>query len=196
MKIGIIGTGRIGSTLGNSWADAGHEVMFGARDPQNVKLDLSALIGTFNDAVDFAEVVVFAIPGSVMIDTAKSFDLGGKLVIDCTNGGGSPEKTGVQQLAENHPSARVFKAFNTLGFENFAQPNFDGTPADMLFIGDEAKKQVAAQLISDAGLRPVYVGDLSNHDILDLKMRLWFRLSQRFGRHTAFSILTDTTDLI
>ena len=52
MKIGIIGTGRIGSTLGKSWADAGHDVMFGARDPQNIKVDISAQIGTFADAVD------------------------------------------------------------------------------------------------------------------------------------------------
>lgn len=196
MKIGVIGTGRIGGTLGNSWASAGHEVMFGARDPQNTKVNAPATVGTFAEAAAFGEVVVIAIPGDAVLETAQSLDLSGKIVIDCTNGGGTPDKPEVQRLAESQPSAHIFKAFNTLGFENFRQPNFDGRRADMLFIGDEGKRKIAAQLIEDAGLRPIYVGDLGNMDILDLKMRLWFRLSQRFGRHTAFSILTDSDELV
>lgn len=182
MKIAVIGAGRIGETLGKAWAEAGHNVMYGLRDPRQDGAEVAT--GTLEDAAHHGEVVVFAIPGTVMLETAKSLALDGKIIIDCTNGGPPPD-----EIAQATPSAQVYKAFNTLGFENFSEPQFGDERADLVYIGAESKRSVVEQLIADVGLNPVYVGGLDQIETLNAAMHFWFALSKRFGRHTAFKVL-------
>ncbi|HEX2619366.1 MAG TPA: NAD(P)-binding domain-containing protein, partial [Phototrophicaceae bacterium] len=73
MKITILGTGKIGGTLGRKWVTAGHEVQFSVRNmnkPEAVTLVQSlgerASLADVSSAIRFGEVVVFAIPGSAM----------------------------------------------------------------------------------------------------------------------------------
>ncbi|HRL14455.1 MAG TPA: hypothetical protein PKX07_21415, partial [Aggregatilineales bacterium] len=87
--------------------------------------------------------------------------------------------------------AHVYKAFNTLGFENFQNPVFEGERADMLFVGPGAHQERVAGLIRDVGLNPLYVGDLDQMGVLDAALTLWFGLSRRLGRHLAFKVLHD-----
>ncbi len=186
MKIGVIGTGRIGGTLGEAWTRAGHDVMYGSRKPE---ADSGAAnVVTVADAAQHGEVALFAIPGSALLDTAKSLSLDGKLIIDATNGGGTPD-----ELARTVPGATIYKAFNTLGFENFREPQFGDERADLLYIGPEEQRTAIEQLIHDVGLNPVYVGGLGEIGILDTATRFWFALSKRFGRHTAFKVLSDSS---
>jgi hypothetical protein len=190
MKIGVIGTSRIGGTLGKVWASAGHDVMFGVRDKPHMD-DLPGQIGTVDAAIQHGEVILFAIPGRVLLDAARSLELDGKIIIDATNGGDVPGQPIAQAMAELHPAAFVYKAFNTLGFENFQNSTFGDERGDLLFVGPEAHQEHVAGLIRDVGLNPLYVGDLDQIGILDAALSLWFGLSRRLGRHLAFRVLHD-----
>jgi predicted dinucleotide-binding enzyme len=93
MKIGVIGAGNVGGTLGKAWVRKGHEVVFGVRDPQREKVqDLlkdigsKAHAGSVAEAAAFGEVVVLAVPWSAARDAIqKAGDLSGKVVVDVTN---------------------------------------------------------------------------------------------------------------
>ncbi|MGH7125547.1 MAG: NAD(P)-binding domain-containing protein, partial [Stellaceae bacterium] len=71
MKIGVIGSGRIGSTIGGLWAKAGHEVLFSDRDPEQVKRAIDGLApesrpraraGSVQEAAAFGEAILIAVP--------------------------------------------------------------------------------------------------------------------------------------
>ncbi|MDZ4771104.1 MAG: NAD(P)-binding domain-containing protein [Chloroflexota bacterium] len=201
MKIGIIGAGRIGGGLGTGWIAAGHEVMFGVRNQDDAdtkalvgKLGARARIGSAAQAADFGEVIAFAIPGNAMQAALTELgDLGGKVLIDATNGLSTPAKAGVQMIAEWTPGAHVYKAFNSVGFEILGAPQFGATRADMLFCGaDGDSRHQVETLIADMGFNPIYVGDLSNGPLVEMLARLWGSLAygQRMGRRLAFKILT------
>lgn len=201
MKICVLGSGNIGGTLGHKWAQRGHQVTFGVRDPQADKVnDLLSETGDNVsaaaplDAVQGADVVLVAIPGSTVADLARK--LGGRLdrriIIDATNNVGQREMNNLSALSEQAPNATFYRAFNALGWENFADPMIDGTQVDLFFCGDDgADRSKVEQLIADIGLRPVYVGGRDQTPVLDSLTRLWFALAlaQGRGRHLAFKML-------
>lgn len=190
LKIGIIGTSRIGGTLGKIWAAAGHDVMFGVREKPRME-DLPGKIGSIEEAIQHGEAILFAIPGRALLEAVRPLDLTGKIVLDATNGGDAPGQPVAQAVAALKPQAFVYKVFNTLGYENFQNPTFNGEAGDLLFVGPESHQQPVAQLIGDVGLNPLYVGDLDQIGILDAALSLWFGLSRRLGRHLAFRVLHD-----
>jgi predicted dinucleotide-binding enzyme len=135
MKIGIIGSGRIGGNAGRLFAGAGHEVLFSfSRDPQTLA-DLAASVGplaragTPREAVEFGEVVMLSVPWGVIDEAlAQAGPLDGKIVIDTTNQYDMATWTLIQfpdglSAAEFNqrrmPGAKLVKAFNTLtsGFQ-------------------------------------------------------------------------------
>lgn len=200
MDIAVLGTGNIGRTLGLAWARAGHDVVFGARDPAGEKARALAAEGASVDAIEAAlahgAVVLFAVPGPAMdaVIDAHAAALAGKILIDATNKIRAEEMSSVGTLAERVPTASVFRAFNTLGWENFAEPRFGADRADLFYCGpaEPRARGVVEGLIADVGLRPVRVGGLDQVDVLDGVLRLWFALAmgQGLGRHLAFRVLT------
>lgn len=201
MKIAVLGVGKIGGTLGRKWAAAGNSVTFGVAHPEGEKartlkaeLGEQVTFGGIADALSGADVVVFAIPGRAMAETiaANAAALAGKLVIDAANRMGEPVPNSLDDFRRHAPSARYVRAFNTLGYENFADPVFDGVPADLLYAGPEADQALIEQLIGEIGLRPIRVGDADQVALVDALLALWFALAiQRgMGRHLAFKILT------
>ena len=148
MKIAVIGRGNVGLTLGGKWAAAGHDVVYGVRAAGEPGTAAIA------DAVGAAEVVVLAIPGAAAKELVASLAgaLAGKVVIDATNDvQGSGKLNALVELAEG---ARPVRAFNTLGWENFADPVFDGVTADLFYAAEAGEAQeVAERLIGDIGLR-------------------------------------------
>jgi predicted dinucleotide-binding enzyme len=190
MKIGIIGTSRIGGTLGKAWSTAGHEVLFGVRDKPRMS-DLPGQIGTVDDAIQHGEAILFAIPGKALYEVVQPLNLSGKIIMDATNGGDTPGLPVVKAIAALQPQAFTYKVFNTLGYENFQTPTINGERGDMLFVGAESHQQVVAGLIHEVGLNPLYVGDLDQIGVLDAALTLWFGLSRRFGRHLALRVLHD-----
>ena len=99
----------------------------------------------------------------------------------------------VATLVQHAPNAKIFRAFNSVGWENFAQPIFDGQAADLLYCGpsDETAQQMVESLIEQVGLRPIRMGDLSADPLLDSVLRIWIMLSAARGRHLAFKVLHD-----
>src|SRR5260221_5799008 len=94
MKIAILGAGKVGGALGKKWSNAGHTIRFGVRDthkPQVQELvqSLGANVSATNiaEAIDFGDVVLFAITGTPMDEmiTANAQALGGKIIIDAAN---------------------------------------------------------------------------------------------------------------
>ena len=202
MKIGVLGAGIIGRTIGKKWAAAGHELVFGVRDTG--KADLQSFldeiegegsIGSTAAAIDHGEVILVAIPGRAVKEMGAAFAAGldGKLLIDATNNIGGPVLNSVAELAAHAPAARIFRAFNTLGWENFEEPRLAGEQIDLFFCGpDGDDRLLVEQLIADVGLRPVYVGDHGQLTAVDNITRLWFALAmdQGRGRRLAFKVLT------
>jgi 8-hydroxy-5-deazaflavin:NADPH oxidoreductase len=203
MKITVLGTGNIGGTLGRKWAAQGHELILGAREPQAEKVQaLLAEIGdgatavSVPEALTYGDMVLFAIPGRVMAETVRQLGnrLNGKILIDATNNVGQQPMHSLDILQEVAPDSPLYRAFSTLGWENFAEPVLEGQQIDLFYCGDGGggEGQTAVhKLISDIGLRPVYVGGIEQADIIDALTRLYFALvfQQGHGRRLAFKTL-------
>ena len=200
MKIAILGAKIIGGTLARKWAGTGHDVMFGVRSVDNpgtqaLARELNAAVGTTAQAIAFGEVVVFAIPGSAMQETieANAAALAGKIVIDAANRMGGGPTNSAALFAAHSPAAQVYRAFNSLGWENFENPMFGAIQADLFYCGPEGAGQAAVEgLIRDVGLRPVRLGDIGQVGLVDMIGALWFALAfgQGLGRNLAFKVLT------
>ncbi len=201
MKIAVLGTGKIGGTLAKKWARAGHTITFGTRDPNKPELKelLKSLGGkataaSIADAIRAGEVVLFAIPGTTMDETitahAKALD--GKIVIDATNKISAPVMNSLATFAAKTPNAQVYRAFNNYGWEAFETPDFGGTAADLFFCGpDGAARSTVEKMISEVGLKPVYVGGPEQVELVDSVLRLWITLvrGRNMGRHLGFKVL-------
>jgi predicted dinucleotide-binding enzyme len=102
------------------------------------------------------------------------------LVVDATNDIGAPVANAAAQISAAAPGARYARAFNSLGFESFADPVFDGERADLFFASDEADRGRLEELISAVGLRPAYLG-ADAQDTVDLALPLWLALVRQRG---------------
>jgi predicted dinucleotide-binding enzyme len=195
VTVAVIGTGFIGGTLGRAFARAGLPTVFGSRRPETdvAAQDSGATVTTVADAVAKSDTLVLAVPTSAVEDLLLTHgdDLAGKLVIDAANNINGPVAHHADLVARHAPQARYARAFNTLGGENLAEPDFQGTRADMFYSASEADRAAMDALIDAVGLRPMYVGE-DQADVVDGVLRLWFALAiaQGHGRHLAFHTLT------
>jgi predicted dinucleotide-binding enzyme len=195
MTIAVIGSGFIGGTLGRAFARAGHATVFGTRDPASstVAGDSGATTASVGDAIGKADTVVIAIPGTAVEELVRTHGdtLAGKLVVDAANSMGGAVAHHAELVAQHAPGARYARAFNTLGGENFADPDFDGVRADLFYSAPAADRATLDTLITAVGLRPMYLGE-NQYDTVDTVLRLWFALAvgQGHGRHLAFRTLT------
>jgi predicted dinucleotide-binding enzyme len=202
MDITILGCGNIGGTIGKKWAGAGHTVTFGVRRPDEAEtkelvgaLGPRASLTTIDAAMQAAApVVLFAIPGSAVSEAvaAHSAALAGKIVIDATNKIGQMPSHNQAAFTQHAPTALWFRAFNTLGWENFENPRYGDRVADLFFCGAPGHPRATVEgLIGDVGLRPVYVGGPEQADNVDALLNLWMALvrGQGMGRGVAFKLL-------
>jgi predicted dinucleotide-binding enzyme len=174
MRIAVIGMGNVGSVLGRRWAEAGHEVTFCVRDPDNTQKRAEAekaraALGPVSDAAK-ADAVLLAVAWRAVPDALRAAgDLSGKVLLDCTN----PVTLGLTRLTIGHttspgeevarlvPKARVVKVFNTNGARNMADPDYGGHRVTMLYAGDDdGANRVAAGLAEQIGFEPIYLGPL------------------------------------
>jgi predicted dinucleotide-binding enzyme len=98
-------------------------------------------------------------------------------------------------LDELVDGAHPVRAFNTLGWENFAEPVVGGVTADLLYAAEEGvAMDTGERLIRDVGLEPVWVGSVDAFDLVDSVTRLWFTLAlqRKLGRRLAFKVLRDS----
>ncbi len=200
MKVAVLGARNVGGTLGRKWARAGHEVMFGVRhtdnpEVRNLAAEVGAQVGSIEEAIAFGDVVVFAIPGRVMAETIRTHGqaLAGKIVVDTANRLEEAVSNSAADFVAHAPGVRIFRAFNSIAWENFENPQFGDVQADLFYCGPDGEARVQVeQLISDVGMRPVRVGDVDQVEVVDAVLRLFFALArgQNRGRHLAFKMLT------
>jgi 8-hydroxy-5-deazaflavin:NADPH oxidoreductase len=186
MRVGVVGSGRIGGNTGTQLARAGHEVMFSSRHPGSLE-ELAtgapgAVTGLPEEAVGFGDAVIFAVPWSLVDDAvAQLGPLEGKVVIDTTNqyGAGGIESlrdglTAVELNARRMPGARLAKAFNTLTSgcqRDVAEGRVDGDVAMFFAAEDEAAAGVASELIAACGFAPVQIGGWEQVRIMEAPRR-------------------------
>ena len=179
MKIAVIGTGKIGGTLGGRWRAAGYDVVYGSRTGSGEGPG-GAPLTAVGDALADADVVLLAVPGGAATDVvaANGAALAGKVVIDAANRMGEPEVNCRAAVAAAAPQARYVRAFNTLGWENFADP-LPGTA--LFFAADPGARPAAEELITAVGLEPVFAGDADASGTVDALLPVWFALVKRSG---------------
>ena len=179
MRIAVIGKGNIGATLGGKWTAAGHEVVYGSRGGSGEGPGGAPVRG-IGEALEGAAVVLLAIPGQAVPDVVKEQGaaLAGKVVIDAVNRIGAEAFDSRALIADSAPSARYVRAFNSLGWENFADP---APGAAMFFAADPEARAVAEELISAIGLEPAFIGDVTATATVDALLPLWFALVKLNG---------------
>lgn len=177
-KIGVIGSGRVGGTLGAVWVKAGHEVMFSSRNIEHdralaAKLGPNARAGTPREAAAFGEVVLVSVPYHALPAVGKEVGdlLRGKVVIDTCNpfpgrdgeiGKWAREKGAGLASAELLPGARIVRAFNAIGYARMGAAHEQPGRIGMPIASDDAEAvAVAAPLIRDIGYEPVLIGGLA-----------------------------------
>jgi predicted dinucleotide-binding enzyme len=200
MKISILGAGNVGNALGAGWAKQGHEVIFGVRDPGKKTSAESARIVAVKDAAQISSIIVLAVPWNAVPDViGEAGDLTGKIILDATNpllpdlsGLDSPAGTSGGEKVAELARVPVVKIFNTTGYPNMANPDYNGERATMLYCGDDANaKSTAAVLASDLGFEPVDAGPLRQARLLEPLALLWITLAlkQALGPNVAFKLM-------
>lgn len=201
IKIAVLGAGNIGSTLGEKWMTEGYPVVYGVRDATSVKSQSALAKGgsgvrfeTIVNAIQWGDVLVIAIPNSAVNEMLARHGalLNDKIVIDTTNRFGEPVVNHLAEISAAAPRAIVHRAFNSLGWENFAQPRIEGEQVDLFYCGPHGKSQeVVEELIAAIGLRPIRVGGLETAALVDAIGSLWVILAigQHRGRHISFRLL-------
>lgn len=179
MRIGVIGSGRIGGAVGLQWARAGHEILFSSRNPEELtelveRAGPGTRAGFPGEAAEFGEVVFIAVPYAALPQIGEDHGLAmrGKVVIDCSNP--YPERDGPMAeealakgagiaSAEYIPGVRMVRAFNAINYRSVeSEAHRAGEKVGIPIAGDDEEAvRIASSLVTDAGFDPVIVGPLS-----------------------------------
>lgn len=187
-KIGIVGSGNIGGTLGILLGRAGYKIFFSSRHPETLKMLVkdagsNAEAGPVAEAIAFGDLVILSLPMKAFreLDDQTKEALKGKIVIDTSNP--YPERDGLIAeeakrdpggtgafVARLLPGARIVRAFNTVYFEDLKRTiNKDGDTIGIPIASDDKEAlEAAVHLVEQAGLDPVVVGGLSKSKMFDV----------------------------
>ena len=191
LKIGIIGTGKIGGALATHWAKAGHEVLLSSRHPEELQKLASSLgpkarVGTPKEAAEFGDVVLVSVPYKALPQVGRDLagELKGKIVLDTCNpypfrdgamaNDARARGTGVASV-EYLPGVRLVRAFNAINAGNLVDDaNRAGERVAIPLAGDDTQALAVAQrLVRDAGFDPVVVGPLSRAKEFDVGSKVY-----------------------
>ena len=177
LKIGMFGSGKVGSAIGAVWVKAGHEVMFSSRHLDNDQslaesLGAGASAGTPREAAAFGEVLIVSVPYGALPDVGKDLAglIEGKLIIDACNpfpnrdgeiADWALEKGAGLASAELLPGALIVRAFNAIGAASMGSAYQEPGRIGMPIAGDNTEAvAVASSLIVEIGYEPVLIGGL------------------------------------
>jgi NADPH-dependent F420 reductase len=184
--VALIGTGNVGSALGRRFAEQGHAVVYGSRNPSAA--DVAQLVRetghgavalTPAEAAARSRVIVLAVPWAAAEEVVRMLgDLNGKIVVDPTNprvmaADGFADypplpDSNAERIARLVPRAHVVKAFSTLGFETMLDPRVADGPVTIPIVGDDrSAKETVAMLAREIGLEAVDVGPLRHARVIE-----------------------------
>lgn len=191
--IAIIGTGEVAGALGPAFAEQGHTVVYGSREPS--RRDVGELVErtgpaasatTQREAVADADIVVLAVPGGLAEQITRDLgDLSGKIIIDPTNRVGQSDDgwlvhdvpgkgSNAELIQAAAPDARVVKAFNTLNYRTMIDPESSGGPVSIAIASDDDEAKAAvADLIEGMDLEVVDFGPLRYAHVLEEMLIVW-----------------------
>lgn len=205
MKIGIVGSGNIGGSLGRLWAQAGHRVFFASRNPDKLsslvkQAGNGAQAGTTEEAIAFADIILEAVPFSVTM-ALPADALADKTLITASNY--YPKRDGEVEIdadsqseviAKRLPQTKIVKAFNMM-FAEEMEARANGEAAEELAIfyagDDESAKATVAELIDAAKFVPVDAGSLFNGRYFQNGEPLY---AQRWSKAEALRALADVSN--
>jgi 8-hydroxy-5-deazaflavin:NADPH oxidoreductase len=196
MKIGVLGTGMVGNTIGSKLVALGHDVTMGSRDAKNPKAivwarstGVRAQAGTFADAAVFSEVLFNCTHGANSIDAMRAAgekSLAGKIVIDVANvlppDAQGPEALG-EQIQKAFPHVRVVKALNTVNCEVMVDASKISEVHTIFMCGndDDAKKTVRGLLEAFGWKDIIDLGDITNARATEQYLPLWLPECKALG---------------
>lgn len=181
MRIGIVGTGKMGSGLARRLMQGGQRLAIASREPDKaaalaVSLGNGAIPCSLKEVPALADIVVLAVPYGAMAATLAALgDLRRKILVDISNpvtpdymalliGHDTSAAEEIQKLA---PGARVVKAFNTVFADLFDVPA-QAAPVQVFYTADDSETGArVAALITQAGFEPVHAGPLANARYLE-----------------------------
>ena len=185
LRIGVVGSGNVGGTIGTLWVKAGHEVMFSSLDIEHDRklaagIGAGARAGTPKEAAAFGEVLFFAVPYAALPGLGRDLaaEIKGKIALDASNPiprrDGDMAKdalakgTGVAS-SEYLPGARIVRAYNEVGAARMRDDaHRAGERLGIPLAGDDAQAlKTAVRLVQDAGHEPVVVGGLAQARVFD-----------------------------
>ncbi len=214
MRVGILGSGVVGQTLGTGFAEHGHDVQIGSKTPDKPELVAwkkatpgKVSTGTFAEAAQHGEVVVLACLGTAseeVIALAGPEHFDGKVLIDATNAldfsHGPPPGLFVgmtDSLGERHqrklPGSRVVKCFNIVPANVMTHPAIHGASPTMIIAGndDGAKAEVDRILREFGWSGSVDLGGIEGARWLEALVPLWVRVAMKLGNfNIAFRVLS------
>src|SRR5947207_2429809 len=200
MRIGMLGTGTVGSTLAAKLTELGHDVKVGSRDPGS----------RFADAAAHGEIVFNATKGTASLEAlrlAGAENLAGKPLVDVANpldmSKGFPPTLSVcnddslaEQIQREFPDARVVKTLNTMNADVMVNPGLVPGDHNVFLAGDDdsAKREVAA-LLETFGWTAERIVDLGGIDAargMEMYLPLWLRLFRSAGTgHINIAVLRE-----
>ena len=196
MKVGIIGSGTVGQTLGSGLVGLGHQVKIGSREPDSEKLQewagqtgAQASTGTFAETADFGDLIIISTFGEATENAIRLADprnFAGKVVIDTTNPlvqGPTGPKVVVspgdslgEKIQRLLPDAHVVKAFNTVPAPSMIDANYFPEKADMFICGnDEKAKQTVTEILTAFGWPVLDVGGIEEAFLIEALTGLWVK---------------------
>lgn len=202
MRIGVLGTGVVGQTMGAALVARGHDVMMGARSADNEKAlafrdKTGGRIGTFADAAAFGELVIHATRGGTAIEVlqaAGAANLAGKILVDVSNpldfSAGYPPSLSVSNtdslgeiIQRSFPEALVVKTLNTVTASVMVEPALVPGPHTVFVSGnDKAAKGRVMDLLRSFGWQSILdLGDITTARGTEQMLPLWVRLYAVLG---------------
>jgi len=207
MRIAVLGTGSVGRALAARFAELGHQVVIGTREPEVTVADgpfaawaaahAGVGLATFEDSTQGAEVVVNACAGAVTLVVLARVGperLAGKVLLDISNpldhSAGFPPTLSVkdtdslgEQVQRAFPAARVVKSLNTMNAALMARPTTLAEPTTVFVSGDDAAaKATVTALLTELGHADVLdLGDISTARGPEMYLPLWLRTLGALG---------------
>ncbi|MBC8144294.1 MAG: NAD(P)-binding domain-containing protein [bacterium] len=206
MKIGILGTGIVGTTIGNRLTQLGHDVMMGSRDANNDKAAAwstaageHASHGTFADAATFGEIVINCTSGMnslSALELAGSKNLASKIVVDIANpldfSQGFPPTLSVantdslgEQIQSRYPDSKIVKTLNTMTASVMVDPSRVPGDHTVFVSGNDADaKQRVVELLGEFGWKAsnvIDLGDITTARGTEMLLPVWVRLYGALG---------------
>ena len=196
MKVGIIGSGIVGRVLATGFLNEGHQVIMGTRNSSKEDVvkwknaNQNGLLGSFQDAAQFGEIIVLAVSGLVVedaINLAGKVHLSNKIIIDATNPIATvPPDNGVlkffttleeslmEKIQKQLPDAKIVKAFSCVGNALMYKPNFNGILPTMFICGnDDAAKKTVTDILTSFGWETEDMGKVEAARVIEPLCILW-----------------------